>query len=58
MSDILMLHPSPLPDETTAKSAPRSSFRAMIRSALESLVEAQRNRFDDNDRSFYRFPPF
>jgi hypothetical protein len=54
MSDILTLEP--LPDSKGA-TAPRTGFVAMFKAAMESLVRAQRQQYDDGEPLQYRFPP-
>jgi hypothetical protein len=58
MSDSLALASSPLPNQAKAKPALRARFASALKAALESLVAAQRNRFEGSEAAFYRFPPF
>jgi hypothetical protein len=54
MSDILTLEPLPA---SKGAAAPRSGFVAMFKAAMESLVRAQRQQYDDGEPLQYRFPP-
>jgi len=58
MSDSLALQSSPLPNQAKAKPTLGARFTAVFVAALESLVSAQRKRFDGSDPVFYRYPPF
>jgi hypothetical protein len=57
MSDSLTLDPSPVPDEKQVKATPRTGLRAMFSAAMESLVAAQRQRFDEQEQYVLRYPP-
>jgi hypothetical protein len=57
MSDVLALEPSPLPDVEAVKQERKTGFGAMFKAVLESLVAAQRSRFNDSEPLLYRFPP-
>ena len=57
MSNSLTLDPSPVPDEKQVKATPRTSLRAIFSAAMESLVAAHRQRFDDEEQYVCRYPP-
>jgi|HubBroStandDraft_2_1064218.scaffolds.fasta_scaffold2699757_1 hypothetical protein len=55
MSDSMVIEPTRRTDESTGKS--RGHIGAWFTSLLESLVSAQRQRFEDSDPLLYRYPP-
>lgn len=55
MSDSLALDVSPLREDKASK--PTTGLAAMFKAAMESLVAAQRPRFENTDPLLYRFPP-
>jgi hypothetical protein len=57
MSQSFALDPSPLSGEHAATAKPRASLGGWFGRLLESLVAAQRQRFEDTDPQMYRFPP-
>jgi hypothetical protein len=57
MSQSFALDPSPLPREQTVPPKSHAGLGAWFGRVLESLVAAQRRRFEDTDPLLYRFPP-
>jgi hypothetical protein len=54
MSESISFEPLPMHG---AKQTPRVGFVALFKAALESLVAAQRSRFEVEGPLMYRFPP-
>jgi hypothetical protein len=58
MSDSLALSSTPLPHQAKAKLTLGARFTAALAGFMESLVSAQRKRFEDSDPMLYKYPPF
>jgi len=57
MSNSLTLDPSSVPAEKQVKPTPRTGLGAIFSAAMESLVAAHRQPFDDQEQYVLRYPP-